>query len=69
VVVFGADFGDHFGRLEEVPRHLKCLSLVVYYSWDYVGHIATGLKWLTFQLIYLNFGGTVNYPHDHTHQV
>jgi len=55
VVAFPEDLSQfwegHFGRLAGVPDHLKCLALVVYYSWDYVGHIATGFKWLPFQLI------------------
>jgi len=55
VVNFPADlvkfWAGHFGGLAGVLHHLKCLALVVYYSWDYAGHIATGFEWLPFQLI------------------
>jgi len=51
VVILPADLAQffgrgHFGRLAGVPHHLTCLALVVYYSWDYAGHIATSFEWL-----------------------
>jgi len=55
VVTFLADLAQfwrgHFGGLAWVPYHLKRLALVMCYSWDYAGHLATGYKWLPFQLI------------------
>jgi len=54
VVTFSAGlaqfWGSHFGGLAGVPHHLKRLPLVICYSWDYAGHLATGCK-LPFQLI------------------
>jgi len=60
VVVFPADLarfrGGHigclagvlgwpfWGCLAGVPHRLKCLSLVICYSWDHAGHLATSYK-------------------------
>jgi len=70
------------GCLAGVPHHFKCLALVVYslflgLSWTYCNRFQvitfpSDFKWLSFQLIFKwfpNFGGTVNHPHDHTHQM
>jgi len=52
-----------------VYHHLKRLALVYCGSWVYAGHFATYFKWLSFQLIYLNFGVLLITPNDHTHLV
>jgi len=63
--IFGWPF---WGCLVGVSHHLKCLPFVIYYSWDYTGHISTGFKWQPFELIYFNFWGIVKH-HDHSHQM
>jgi len=50
VVTLPIDLAQFWG-LAGVSHHLKCLALAVYYFWDFAGHIATGFKWLPFQLI------------------
>jgi len=35
--------GLFWGSGEE-PHHFKRLALVIFYSWDYAGHLATGYK-------------------------
>jgi len=43
VVTFPADLAQFWG-LAGAPLHLKRLALVICYSWDYAGHLATGYK-------------------------
>ena len=61
-----------WGRLPRVPHHLKYLALVIYGSWCYAGHFATGIKRIPFLLIYCSsicgqWG--IHISHGHIHQV